>query len=107
MINSTLETTTEPITTGIGGLPPTLGDDPSIESTIAPTTAPTLEPTTAPTLEPTSAPTIAPTIAPTMFFAPQGFGEHVLGLSQVEIAVILIALAIAIVTASVVVSLSR
>jgi hypothetical protein len=42
-----------------------------------------------------------------MFFAPQGFGEHALGLSQVEIAVILIALAIAIVTASVVVSLSR
>ena len=56
MINSTLETTTDPIVTGIGGLPPTLGDDPSIESTIASTSAPTLAPTTAPTLEPTLAP---------------------------------------------------
>ena len=107
MINSTLETSSEPTVTGISGLPPTLGDDPSVATSSEPTLAPTLESTLEPTLEPTLAPTVAPTIEPTMFFAPQGFGEHVLGMSQVEIAVILIALAIAIVTASVVVSISR
>jgi len=103
MLNSTLETTTAPTVSGIGDLPLTLGDDP----TLAPTPVPTVAPTIAPTPEPTLAPTLAPTPEPTMFFAPQGFGEHRLGLSQVEIAVILVALAIAIVTASVVVSISR
>ena len=99
MLNSTLETTTAPTVSGIGDLPLTLGDDPTL--------APTPVPTVAPTIAPTPEPTLAPTPEPTMFFAPQGFGEHRLGLSQVEIAVILVALAIAIVTASVVVSISR
>ncbi len=111
--------TTQPasISTLPAGLPPGLPmtlDDGGLTSTQPPPldTSSTLESTLPPQDMFGTAP-IDPqllqesTAAPTAWYAPPGFGENFMSMSQVEVYVILIAIALAVISTSLIVSLSK
>ena len=91
------------------GLPLTLGDANASQST------PTTQSATAPTILPITPLPMGPqptllqestTAAPSGWYAPPDFGKNVLGMSTVEVYVIIFAIAMMIISASLVVSFS-